>query len=261
MRKTIDLLHGPVLSSLTRLAIPIMATSLIQMAYNLTDMIWIGRVGSNAVAAVGAAGMYMWLSNGLVALARMGGQVNVGYALGAGQKETAGESASGALWLCVLMGVIYGLGCALFASPLIGFFHLNSPVVISDARIYLQITCGSGSLFLPEPDFYRTFYCHWQQPGGLFIHRFRTSDQFCPGSGPDLRPGSISPDGRYGRRRGHCIRPGYCHRYVPYIRAERLCPFSLCTLEMDSQTGTDPLHYTDRTFPPACRICSLPGSP
>ena len=87
MRKTIDLLHGPVLSSLTRLAVPIMATSLIQMAYNLTDMIWIGRVGSNAVAAVGAAGMYMWLSNGLVALARMGGQVNVGYALGAGQKE------------------------------------------------------------------------------------------------------------------------------------------------------------------------------
>ena len=72
----------------------------------------------------------------------MGGQVNVGYALGAGQKETAGESASGALWLCVLMGVIYGLGCALFASPLIGFFHLNSPVVIADARIYLQITCG-----------------------------------------------------------------------------------------------------------------------
>ena len=142
MRRTIDLLHGPVLSSLTRLAVPIMATSLIQMAYNLTDMIWIGRVGSNAVAAVGAAGMYMWLSNGLVALSKMGGQVNVGHALGAGQKEAAGESASGALWLCVLMGVIYGLGCALFASPLIGFFHLNSPVVIADARIYLQITCG-----------------------------------------------------------------------------------------------------------------------
>ena len=45
MQKHIDLLHGPVLSSLTRLAIPIMATSLIQMAYNLTDMIWIGRLG------------------------------------------------------------------------------------------------------------------------------------------------------------------------------------------------------------------------
>ena len=50
MRKTIDLLHGPVLSSLTRLAIPIMATSLIQMAYNLTDMIWINRKYIDAAA-------------------------------------------------------------------------------------------------------------------------------------------------------------------------------------------------------------------
>ena len=71
MEKHVDLLKGPVLSSLTKLAIPIMATSLIQMAYNLTDMIWIGRIGSDAVAAVGAAGMYMWLSNGLAALPKM----------------------------------------------------------------------------------------------------------------------------------------------------------------------------------------------
>ena len=84
MNNNVDLLHGPVLKSLTRLAIPIMATFLIQMAYNLTDMIWIGRVGSDAVAAVGAAGMYMWLSSGISALAKTGGQVLAGHALGAG---------------------------------------------------------------------------------------------------------------------------------------------------------------------------------
>ena len=39
MRQKIDLLNGPVFPSLTRLALPIMATSLVQMAYNLTDMI------------------------------------------------------------------------------------------------------------------------------------------------------------------------------------------------------------------------------
>ena len=65
MQKKIDLINGPILSSLTKLALPIMATSLIQMAYNMIDMIWIGRLGSSAVASVGAAGMYMWLSNGL----------------------------------------------------------------------------------------------------------------------------------------------------------------------------------------------------
>ena len=35
------------------------------MGYNLVDMIWIGRLGSGAVAAVGAAGMFMWLANGV----------------------------------------------------------------------------------------------------------------------------------------------------------------------------------------------------
>ena len=59
MQKKIDLVNGPVLSSLTRLAVPIMATSLIQMAYNMTDMIWIGRIGSSAVASVGAANVYV----------------------------------------------------------------------------------------------------------------------------------------------------------------------------------------------------------
>ena len=142
MQKNINLTDGPVLSSLTKLAIPIMATSLIQMAYNLTDMIWIGRIGSDAVASVGAAGMYMWLSNGLAALAKMGGQVNVGYSLGSGRNDEASEYAGNALQLTGFFGLIYGMICAVFASPLIGFFHLNSAQVIADAGCYLKITCG-----------------------------------------------------------------------------------------------------------------------
>ena len=48
MRKQVDLLNGPIFPTLTGLALPIMATSLVQMAYNLTDMAWVGRVGSPA---------------------------------------------------------------------------------------------------------------------------------------------------------------------------------------------------------------------
>ena len=142
MQKKIDLVNGPVLSSLTRLAVPIMATSLIQMAYNMTDMIWIGRIGSSAVASVGAAGMYMWLSNGLAAVAKMGGQVNVGHALGASNSEEAAEYASNALQLTLALGIIYGLVCIFGAKPLIHFFHLNQAQVIRDAIYYLEITCG-----------------------------------------------------------------------------------------------------------------------
>ena len=59
MKKKIDLLEGPIAGTLAKLAFPIMGTSLIQMGYNLVDMIWIGKLGSGAVAAVGAAGMFM----------------------------------------------------------------------------------------------------------------------------------------------------------------------------------------------------------
>lgn len=142
MQKNIDLLSGPVLPSLTGLAIPIMATSLIQMAYNLTDMIWIGRIGSNAVAAVGAAGMFMWLSNGLASLPKMGGQVNAGHSLGAARPLEAAGYAASALQLTALFGAVFGLICAVFACPLISFFKLNSPSVIADAECYLKITCG-----------------------------------------------------------------------------------------------------------------------
>lgn len=142
MKQHVDLLHGPVLKSLTKLAIPIMATFLIQMAYNLTDMIWIGRIGSKAVAAVGAAGMYMWLSNGLSALSKMGGQVHTGHALGAGCPGNASKYAANALQLTIILGLLFGVICVVFSAPLIGFFKLNSPQVISDARIYLQITSG-----------------------------------------------------------------------------------------------------------------------
>lgn len=141
MRK-IDLTKGPILPSLAGLALPIMATSLIQMAYNLIDMLWIGRIGSAAVAAIGAAGMYMWLSNGLATLAKMGGQVKVAHALGAKQEKEAAEYAQSALQLSLLFGIGFGVISVVAATPMISFFKLNSDSVIADAEIYLQITCG-----------------------------------------------------------------------------------------------------------------------
>lgn len=54
MKGTKNLTQGPILRQLFTLAMPIMATSFIQMAYSLTDMAWVGRLGSEAIAAVGS---------------------------------------------------------------------------------------------------------------------------------------------------------------------------------------------------------------
>ncbi len=142
VKKNIDLLNGNILASLTELALPIMATSLVQTAYNLTDMAWIGMVGSDAVAAVGAAAMYTWLSSGVAALARMGGQVKSAHAYGEGNRREAVQYGKGALQLALVLAVAYGIITNLFAGPLIGFFHLNSSLVVKDAIVYLRIACG-----------------------------------------------------------------------------------------------------------------------
>lgn len=142
MKKQLNLLEGRILPSLGALALPIMATSLIQMAYNLTDMIWIGQIGSSAVASVGAAGMFMWLSNGLATLAKMGGQVKVAHALGAGNHREASSYAQCSLQMGIVFALCFGIASLMFADSMIGFFNLNTPEVIADAKIYLMITCG-----------------------------------------------------------------------------------------------------------------------
>lgn len=63
MKGTKNLTQGPILKQLFTLAMPIMATSFIQMAYSLTDMAWVGRIGSEAIAAVGSVGILTWMSN------------------------------------------------------------------------------------------------------------------------------------------------------------------------------------------------------
>lgn len=142
MKKNIDLLEGPIAGTLAKLAFPIMGTSFIQMGYNLVDMIWIGRLGSDAVAAVGAAGMFMWFANGITTIPRIGGQVKVGQRLGAKEQAAAAEYARGALHIGAFLGVLYGLISLLLNSQMIAFFKLNSPKVIQNARVYLIITCG-----------------------------------------------------------------------------------------------------------------------
>lgn len=142
MKRNIDLLHGNILTSLTELAVPIMATSMVQTAYSLTDMAWIGMVGSDAVAAVGAAGMYTWLLNGAVAMAKMGGQVRVAQSYGEGKVDEAVEYGKGAAQLAIAMALSFAVLANVFAWQLVGFFHLNTASIVANAVIYLRIACG-----------------------------------------------------------------------------------------------------------------------
>src|SRR5690349_25156195 len=56
------LLHGPIGRSLFLLAFPIMGGNLLQIAYQLIDAFWVGRLGAAAVAAVSVSMPVMFLT-------------------------------------------------------------------------------------------------------------------------------------------------------------------------------------------------------
>jgi putative MATE family efflux protein len=140
-----DLTQGSILKKIISVALPIMGTQFLQMAYNLTDMFWLGRVGSFAVAASGAAGMYMWLSMGFILIGRMGAEIGVAQSLGKGDPAAALGFARNALLINAVTGTLYGLALILAAEPLAAFFPVEEQAILSDAAAYLRIL-GLGML-------------------------------------------------------------------------------------------------------------------
>ncbi len=139
---TTTLTEGSIFKVLMKLSLPIMASAFLATAYSITDLAWIGSLGSSAVAGVGVGGMYVWLSQGLATLARMGGQVPMAQALGKGNIEEAKKYAVTSLWIVLFFGILFGAVSLLFAEPMVAFFNLDTPQTIAHAKIYLKITCG-----------------------------------------------------------------------------------------------------------------------
>ena len=137
-----NLTKGPILKTLTKLAIPIMASSFLGTLYNITDMAWIGLLGSKAVAGVGVGGMFTWLSQGLAAMARMGGQVQVAQCIGRGESDRAHGFAQAAVQLATLMGMAYAVISLVFTRQMVAFFQLTDPEAQTAALSYTKIACG-----------------------------------------------------------------------------------------------------------------------
>lgn len=137
--KTFDLIEGNITQALFKLALPVMGTSFIQMAYNMIDMIWIGRLGSSEVASVGTAGFYLWMSFGVLLIAKIGAQVNVAQNIGRRDIQSAQKYSVAGIQGAIILGLFYTLIVYYFRIPLIDFFNIDDAYVNSNAVEYLQI--------------------------------------------------------------------------------------------------------------------------
>jgi putative MATE family efflux protein len=139
INQRIDLTDGPILSRLLYLAVPIIGSQSLQMLYNLTDMFWLGRLGSDEVAATGAVGLYIWLSIAFMLLGSVGASIGVSQSFGSGDINKAKAYTSAALFIGIICGLLYTTIMLLFRYQLIGFFNFREANVAKFAEDYLAV--------------------------------------------------------------------------------------------------------------------------
>lgn len=140
MKKKHDLTEGNILYKLTLLSLPIMGMSLIQMAYNMIDMIWIGRLGNKAVAAVGTAGFFLKFGFALTALLFIGTGIRTSQSIGEKKYKKANSYAETSIINTIGLITIFVVFILVFRYQLIGFFKLNNPEIEKMAIDYMSIT-------------------------------------------------------------------------------------------------------------------------
>lgn len=139
MENRLDLTNGSIGNKLIKLSLPIMGTSFIQMAYNLVDMLWVGKAGSDAVAAVGTAGFFPWLSMAFIMLSRVGGEVKVAQSVGENNINNTKLYIKSALENNIILSILFSMVVIIFNKSFIDIFKLGNESVIIMSRQYLVI--------------------------------------------------------------------------------------------------------------------------
>ena len=134
---------APIPKALMSLGVPIMIGMLINALYNLVDAYFVGGLGESQM---GAISIVFPLGQVVVGLGLMFGNGAASYLsrlLGRGEKESADQVASTALYSSVSIGVIIILLATLFMEPILtmlGATETILPYALTYARIYV-ISC------------------------------------------------------------------------------------------------------------------------
>ena len=137
--KETDLTKGKVISVITSLALPIMGSSFLQFTYNLIDMMWVGRLGSGAVASIGSSSLYINIGNAINSLVVIGTGIKVAHAIGRNDSNEVKEYINSGIIINTIIGIIFGLVLILAGKGFIRFLNLNNYEVERNAYHYLAL--------------------------------------------------------------------------------------------------------------------------
>lgn len=140
-----NLTEGKIYKQLIQLALPIMATGFVQMAYTLTDMAWVGRLGSRELAAVGGVGIIIWITSSLALIGKTAAEISIAQSIGSQNIEKARSYASHAVTISTLLSLAIAAMLFIGAPTIVSFYKLEADIAVM-ATNYLQIV-GLGIPF------------------------------------------------------------------------------------------------------------------
>jgi len=142
---------------LLRLALPVIATSFMTMAYNSINIIFVGKFGSEAVAAVGSAGFYMNLCWGISSLLTVGAGIKVSHVIGEGNVHLAKSFVKSGISAVITIALLCSVMLAINRDFLISLIQLNNPLVEKTASNYLLLV-GMSIPFLFQNLFFTSVF-------------------------------------------------------------------------------------------------------
>lgn len=138
--KTIDLTTGQVQRVIVALALPLVGSSLLQFTYSLVDMFWVGALGSDAVASIGAASFYIMLGQAIQSLIVVGAGIKVSQAVGRRDQALIQRYVRAGRRMNLGLGLLFVTVLAAFGQSLIGFLNMDAPAVEQLAYSYLLVS-------------------------------------------------------------------------------------------------------------------------
>ena len=139
--KSHDLTHGPLARQIILFSLPLMATNVLQVLFNMSDVAVVGQfAGPEALGSVGSTSILVSLFTGF--LIGMGSGINVVVAryIGARHDQDVHEAVHTSLILSLIVGVIIMALGFLFTPAMLSMLG-TKPVLMAGAVSYLRIYC------------------------------------------------------------------------------------------------------------------------
>ena len=133
--------------TIIRLALPAAASGALQLVHATVDMFWVGKLGTEALAALAIATMTVWMFLSIGSLMAMGITALVARYVGSGRRAAAAYVAhQGLLWSAAAGLLAAALGYVL-ARPIYAATNAT-PAVASMGVAYTRIFWGGGAFLL-----------------------------------------------------------------------------------------------------------------